>query len=234
MRRLDPFDRRGALSTSGSEWAIYRERARRLGLPFASQVRLAPGTAVNVAAIRRGTFAVSAGDGAAYVAPDEATLAKIAAWLAAYPAAARRLSVATPSAIRAALTEAGAPGLLVSAVRRLVRRHPDMSAQRVITAGQVAAGLAIAAALALSFFAAPTATLVAVNLIGAMFFFGVTVLRFLAARLAADRRLIAQVFAPEDDDELPVYTILVPLFREAAMVRDLVAALDRLDWPGIR
>ncbi len=231
---LDPFDRGYAPSADGDERVIYRERARCLGLPFASVVKLSPGTSVNLAAIRRGTFALSAGDGAAYVAPDEAMMAKVAAWLAAYPAAAHRLSVATPSAIRAALTDVASPGLLVSAIRRLKRRHPDMSAQRVITAGQIAAGLAIAAALALSFSAAPTASLIAVNLIGGIFFFGVAVLRFLAARLAAERRLIAQVFAPEADDELPVYTVLVPLFREAGMVRGLVAALDRLDWPRDR
>jgi cellulose synthase/poly-beta-1,6-N-acetylglucosamine synthase-like glycosyltransferase len=29
----------------------------------------------------------------------------------------------------------------------------------------------------------------------------------------------------------PVYSILVPLYRETALVEDLVRALDRLDWP---
>ena len=33
------------------------------------------------------------------------------------------------------------------------------------------------------------------------------------------------------EDELPVYTILVPLMREAGVVRDLLSALDRLDYP---
>jgi cellulose synthase/poly-beta-1,6-N-acetylglucosamine synthase-like glycosyltransferase len=33
---------------------------------------------------------------------------------------------------------------------------------------------------------------------------------------------------------MPVYTVLVPLFREADMVKDLVAALDRIDWPRDR
>jgi cellulose synthase/poly-beta-1,6-N-acetylglucosamine synthase-like glycosyltransferase len=33
------------------------------------------------------------------------------------------------------------------------------------------------------------------------------------------------------DDELPTYTILVPLFREATIILQLVEALDRLDYP---
>ena len=36
------------------------------------------------------------------------------------------------------------------------------------------------------------------------------------------------------DDDLPVYTILVPLLHEAHLVPDLVAALGRLDWPRER
>jgi len=37
-----------------------------------------------------------------------------------------------------------------------------------------------------------------------------------------------------EDADLPVYSILVPLFREADGVPGLVDALDRLDWPRDR
>ncbi len=39
---------------------------------------------------------------------------------------------------------------------------------------------------------------------------------------------------PANDDNLPFYSILVPLYREAHMAPVLIAALDRLDWPADR
>jgi cellulose synthase/poly-beta-1,6-N-acetylglucosamine synthase-like glycosyltransferase len=224
------------LSSGGDgEASVYRDRARRLGLPFAPVVRLGRGTAVDIEAVRQGTFAMSAeADRAAYVAPQEATIAKIADWLVTYRLARSRLSVATPAAIRSALIEAGAAGFVDNAIRRLARLHPHLSAAQVITTRQLAAGLVLAAGIGLAFQAVPTATLIAINLIGALFFFGVSVLRFVAAGLASGRRLVAQVFAPQEDDEVPVYTVLVPMFHEAGMVRELVAALDRIDWPRDR
>jgi hypothetical protein len=35
------------------------------------------------------------------------------------------------------------------------------------------------------------------------------------------------------DRELPTYTVIVALYREAAAVKGLVAALRRLNYPGI-
>ena len=37
-----------------------------------------------------------------------------------------------------------------------------------------------------------------------------------------------------DDPALPVYSILVPLYREAKIVGDLLRALSSLEYPGIR
>ena len=56
-------------------------------------------------------------------------------------------------------------------------------------------------------------------------------------------RLFATAESCESDDrrpapsladyQLPIYSIIVPLYREAKIVRRLVAALDALDYPGI-
>jgi len=155
-------------------------------------------------------------------------------WLETYRSARVRLSVATPTAIRAALISSGETAFVDDAVDRLHALDPALSARRVATAGQIACGIALAAVVAIGLTVAPLATAIALNLIGAVFFFGVTAVRFVAAGFAGRRRLVNQVFAPQADDELPVYSVLVPLFREAGMVRDLIAALDRLDWPRDR
>jgi len=58
---------------------------------------------------------------------------------------------------------------------------------------------------------------------------------------AAALRLVSVAFAPRtpdrsariDDRKLPIYTIICALYREAAIVKDFVAAIRTLDYPGI-
>ena len=57
---------------------------------------------------------------------------------------------------------------------------------------------------------------------------------------AAALRLLSVAFAPREPDqavrvadhELPIYTIICPLYREASVVGNLVAALRALDYPA--
>jgi hypothetical protein len=214
------------------EEADYRDRARRLGLPFAPVVDLGPGAAANVEAVQRGVFALSTGR-AAYLAPDESTLPAVARWLAGYGDIRDRLVVATPSAIRAALIAAGGHRFVDNAIGHLSTLYPDLSARRVVIARQVVVGIFALALAGVSLAMAPAPTLIAINLIAAAFFFGVTVLRFIAAAFVG-RRSLAKPPAIAAGDDLPVYSLLVPLYREVGLVNDLVAALDRIDWPRDR
>ena len=58
---------------------------------------------------------------------------------------------------------------------------------------------------------------------------------------AAALRLLSVAFAPRQPDRavrtgdhgLPIYTIICPLYREASVVGNLVAAIRALDYPGI-
>ncbi|MEO8668610.1 MAG: glycosyltransferase family 2 protein [Bauldia sp.] len=236
MARRDRGGRPGRAATD--EESVYAARAAMLGLPFAATVRLGRRgrVAPHPRAIAEGTFALARGASrAAYLAPTAESLPAIAEWLATYPGEAHRLRVSTPTAIRTALREFGAPAFLAAAVGRLLRHRPDLSACRVATAGQVALGIAALALVAAALVVLPTTTLFLINLVAALFFFGVTTLRFIAARRVAVRR--AGTLTPRlssDYSRLPVYTVLVPLYGEAVMVEQLVAALDRLDWPRDR
>ena len=220
----------GAAAIGRDETAAYRDRARRLGLPFAERVDLGAGARVNLAAIRRATFAMAAhGERLAYFAPDEAAMADARHWLHAYPAARTRLRIATPTAIRAALVAASADKLARSAVARLERAHPAFSAHRLATRGQIAAAVVATAITIAAFVLRPAIALGVFDLAGALFFFGASLLRFIAAAGMPYRDGASPVAS--NDDDLPVYTVLVPLRDEAAMIADLVEALDALDWP---
>ena len=116
------------------------------------------------------------------------------------------------------------------AVCGLANRSPQDSARRVLTGRQrviaSAAGLAAFAAIA----SAPAAALTAVfAAIAALFVIMVAARLFLVAIGAAPAR--AHPRTPLEDAELPVVTILAPLFREAAALPGLAAALARLDYP---
>jgi glycosyltransferase XagB len=69
------------------------------------------------------------------------------------------------------------------------------------------------------------------SLLLSLFFLVVVALRLLSVTSAPrEIRMPAPRLA---DGELPVYTVLVPLFRETSVLRQLVAALDHLDYPKV-
>ncbi len=222
----------------GDERSVYAARARRLGLPFTTRFVLAPqaGASINADAVRRGTIAAFAGgERHAFVAPDEEMMPEIRHWLGRFRSARPHLVITTPSAIRRALMRAGAHHFLRGAISHLSNRYPHLSARWTATTGQIVFGTFLLAGTVAALHAAPGDTLMALNFAASLFFLGVTLLRFIAAAIVADRRPRDRPEATETPEEnLPVYTVLVPLYREAHMVRQLVAALDRLDWPRER
>jgi hypothetical protein len=148
----------------------------------------------------------------------------LAADLAHDPAIGRRIGIAAPETIRRALRLACEPAMTHQAIDLLRVRSPAMSAAdgRALTRRMLAC-LTIMAILA---FTVPMATLAAFNLL------------FLIAggfRLAAALDLpAAQTGTPLADHDLPSYAVLIPLYREAGVVADVVAAMRRLDYPADR
>jgi cellulose synthase/poly-beta-1,6-N-acetylglucosamine synthase-like glycosyltransferase len=235
VARLDPFDRPGVARGGSSEPAVYADRARRLGLKFVPFMRLGSGARADVEAIRRGAFAVSVeGERLAYLAPDEDAMRGVLHWLGRYPSARRRLRVSTPSAIRAALLAAGEERLAKRTVSHLAKWRPDLSAERVATGGQIAAAVVLLILAAAAFMLRPQAAFIVLNLIGGALFFGVSVLRFVAAGFTRAPHRAAS--APEfmRDGNLPIYTVLVPLVDEAAIIDELIDGLEEIDWPRDR
>jgi hypothetical protein len=124
------------------------------------------------------------------------------------------------------------------AVRGLYRQRPESSARSRAAAWQPAAiallvGLAIGGAVVL-----PDATLAAMTTVMALPFLCVTLLRLVALReaIAGNGRPPRNDPSPErlPDWRLPLYTVLVPLFREAKVVPGLIRALRSLDYPPAR
>lgn len=116
---------------------------------------------------------------------------------------------------------------LAQACEGLAGSRPEASAKHVLTPGQgVALGLTAAFLCAVAAVFPETSWRVAYAALLAVF------AAALALRLWAAAAALVPAPAPlSAADPLPVLTVLCPLYKEAAVAPDLVAALKRLDYP---
>lgn len=111
--------------------------------------------------------------------------------------------------------------------RRLDAERPNRSARRVATYAQLAAAGLLLGVLARTAQHFPSQSLLALYLAIYAFFATAILFRLFAAAAA----LAHAEAAPPVAIATPTYTILCPLYREAAIVPDLAAALSRLNYP---
>lgn len=164
------------------------------------------------------------------MAPLADWLPQLAAGLAEAPGGRDGLIITTPQALAVALDRGGA----VVQTGRLDPLHAAPAgevADRVVTAAQARLTKAALAAMIIAGVVGPYTTLTASSLVMAV---------VLAAYALS--RLLALIGPPQEGppsrplrtSELPVYTVLIPLYREDEGVAELVRAIRRLDYPPDR
>ena len=146
------------------------------------------------------------------------------------------ICVATPEQITGALQRAFRQEHSHKAVYALAELDPEMSAQRVFTTPQM-----VVFYLALSVFLAglalaPVATLVTLNFVLMSFYLGNFLFKALLVWVGGEaQETSSSAIAAEQkqlrDDALPVFTVLVPMFKEPEVLPILTNALRRLDYP---
>ena len=209
------------------ERTLYAALARDLGLPFSVAGDVLPlWEAGHAPPPGVSTLRCLGTDGAVSVrtAPDAEAFVRLAA--RGGPAG---LVVTTPGWIEAQVARARADEARRDAVHALGEAAPLASARATVTGAQ---GFAAAAALALvaaSAWSHPGGTLLAVQALATLVFLACLGLRLLAAREARPprRRRLPRLSARE----LPTYSVLVALYREAEVVPQLIDALEALRWP---
>ena len=118
----------------------------------------------------------------------------------------------------------------------LSRERPEMSARVPVTPAQkVILVLLLLGVIGLTVWR-PWATARAFVLFSSAFYLVLTAYKFLLVRysIAKDAEIHvtdAEVAVVKDED-LPVYSILVPMYRESESVRNLVDSVQRLDYPA--
>src|SRR5579863_2616902 len=122
------------------------------------------------------------------------------------------------------------------AVFELAELDPEMSARTVFTAPQLMVCYAVVSAIMAGLALAPLATLIVLNVAIGIFYLGNFVFKGILVSIGGGRSaevdeavaLAARTLKTED---LPVFTVLVPMFREAAMLPRLAQSLRELDYP---
>ena len=153
------------------------------------------------------------------------------AWIcAAYRGA--QIAAIAPSDLRTEIVRRFRDRLSEDAVYGLLSKKPNLSACTVVTRNQAVTLCAIVIAVVIACGVWPFAvlqTLVALMSVG----FAVSILfRATLAWLGMDRRgSVERPVVVSSDDSLPIYSILVPLYREATVLTELARSLLALDYP---
>jgi cellulose synthase/poly-beta-1,6-N-acetylglucosamine synthase-like glycosyltransferase len=108
------------------------------------------------------------------------------------------------------------------------------AARRPLAAWQAMLLIALPLAVAMAALAAPWRALAWGGIASLALYTAVVALKVVALLAGLVRRRMLPVGPPVDDARLPVYTVLVPLYREAAVLPRLIAALELLDYPRER
>jgi cellulose synthase/poly-beta-1,6-N-acetylglucosamine synthase-like glycosyltransferase len=162
------------------------------------------------------------------VAPRDTSARRLVEVIRSRPELAKSFRLTTAARLQAFVSRHAEEAIGRRATRHLADTYRDMSAAPPRRHPSLAVLSAIGAAGLLVFIAAPAAAKLACDAFLTLVFLAWTVLRMVGVLLGpmpSPRR------ARIADHDLPIYTILAPLYREANAVGGLVAALRRLDYP---
>lgn len=145
--------------------------------------------------------------------------------------------VTSQNGLRRLLARDFAPALTERARFDLMRRMPESSAAARLSPIQAAILALFALLLPIALLVAADATLKAANVALGLVFVSLACLRYvsifvgLTSPPSPEETAYADRGSPADAD-LPVYTIMVPLFREARVLPILARALREIDYPA--
>jgi cellulose synthase/poly-beta-1,6-N-acetylglucosamine synthase-like glycosyltransferase len=164
--------------------------------------------------------------------PDEERRAHIEAVLGE-PA---RFVVATSWDIRNLVLTVFRKAIADEAANELFRQNPQLSARVVFSRGQKGGLVVTVVGILVALVLWPIPTAIAALTLVSLAFLASTVFKFLVAMRGAKYDVVERVTKAEvdalTDAELPTYSVLVPVFKEANIVPQLVGNLGKIDYPA--
>ncbi len=184
---------------------------------------------------RLGVVAFAANQSTVFVAVPDALEPEAIEEIASYTTREVDHFLAPTVEIEAFLREVNRDDYTLVALSNLRQRFPDSSAHMVISGGQKVF-LAIAAIVLIGFLIWNlSGTIIFIFALASIFYLLTALYKLVAGFSALNHRYLIDItperLAAMDERTLPVYTILVPLFREAAVIPYLVQGIESLDYP---
>ncbi|WP_244484083.1 MULTISPECIES: glycosyltransferase family 2 protein [unclassified Rhizobium] len=169
------------------------------------------------------------------IVPSLARLSDVASLLQRTPLLRQSLAASTPSAVRRAVWQAGRLRRVSATTQALFETTPLHSARITFWGKQgFYAGILVSTLLAMAM-GLPMISLMLLHIVLTLFYLANFLVRFYALGCA-----FMQEGAPHPVAQappagpLPVYSVLVALYKEKSVAAQLVGALDKLDWPRSR
>ena len=209
------------------EVEFYRALAAELGLPFLSAPLLSQ-AALYPESILTGLAPLASRRGGFVAAPRGKTLAQMLQQRSAAP-----LAITAPSLLRNAVFRIHGRRIAHRAAYALHHAAPALSSHDGASIMQIAGAILTALVLSSCMVAAPGPTAIALAAFLNLLFLCLVVLRLTASVLGNPVRP-ASPPPRTPDAALPIYTIIVPLYRERHIASRLIAALARLDYPAVK
>lgn len=163
------------------------------------------------------------------IAPRELTVRRLLGALRPGSDLAKRVRITSGERMTRFATQHAKQTIGYRAAEALRDGHPELSAGT--GRGRSVATAILVAGIALFALVAPGVAAIAVEVMLGLIFLAWTGLRLLGT---LSPRSVRRTPKPVSDDRLPIYTIVIALYREAAAAKDLVAALRSLNYPGTR
>lgn len=124
---------------------------------------------------------------------------------------------------------------LAQSISDLLERTPEDSAFRVLSKGQIISLILILLLSILWLWVDFTGFFITLNILSTLFYFTFSTYKFYLIYRALSHDMEVPVNSEElqalNDRDLPVYTILVPVYKEADVLPQLLDAINRLDYP---
>lgn len=211
------------------ETLFYRALAAELALPFVSAPSLSRHTRFPDS-ILTGVAPLAGTEGRFVIAPRGPVLSRL---LQRRTLVRDRLVVTAPSLLTQAVLRHQPHRIAHRCANALPDHAPDLSSREGASGAQIGALASGACLLSFGAGLAPGATLACLGAALSPLFLGSAVLRLAACFLGGPARPAAD-YPKRAEAGLPVYTIIVALYREKRIVGRLIEALSRLDYPAAK
>lgn len=168
------------------------------------------------------------------IVPELARMASLKNMLDQRPRLLDECAVTTPQAIRSAIWKAGEARRLAETQQRLFNTAPQHSARITLHGQQGFCSGVLLTLLILSLLFYTEAAFAYLHVTLTMLYLLTLLFRLFALVHAPAENDMKTILPLRQENELPIYTVLVALYREEAVVEQLIGALERLDWPKSR